>query len=103
MSDTDDFLDSHGQPRLVSIQTLAPRPLELKRPIYPVVQPEDGGFVASFMDADISGSGETEQEAIEMLKDMIDSSYRLFCRKESCLGDGPRRQLAVLRQYLEER
>ena len=84
----------------VPIQSLEPWPLDVIRPIYVVLQEDDGAFVASFIDANINASGESQLEAVEMLKDMLASSFRLFLAKEAILGKEPRRQLAVLRQFI---
>jgi hypothetical protein len=87
----------------VLIQNLRPSSLEIIQPIPAVVQEEDGMFIASFVEANINASGEGHLDAIEMLKDMIASSFRLLVRKESVLGKEPRRQLAVLRRFMKER
>ena len=77
------------------------RCVEVIQPILAVVQEEDGTcFVASFVDANINASGETQLEAVEMLKDMISSSFQLFLTREAVLGDEPKRQLAVLRHFV---
>ncbi len=88
---------------IVPIQDLEPSPVEVKQPIFAVVQEEDGVFVASFVDANMNASGETQLDAMEMLKDVIASSFQLFLNRESVLGEEPRRQLAVLRHFVEMR
>ncbi len=65
------------------------------------IEIEDGVFVATFTEANVSASGETEGEAIEMLKDMIEWTYQFLSQKEAVLGQWPQRQLAVLRQFLQ--
>ena len=85
---------------IVPIQDLEPSPVEVKQPIFAVVQEEDGVFVASFVDANMNASGETQLDAVEMLKDVIASSFRLFSNREAILGEEPRRQLAVLRHFV---
>ena len=85
---------------IVPIQDLAPSPVEVKQPIFAIVQEEDGVFVASFVDANINASGESQLDAVEMLKDVIASSFQLFLDKEDVLGEEPRRQLAVLRHFV---
>ena len=57
------------------------------RQILAVVQKEDGVFVASFVDANINGSGESQLDAVEMLKDMVASTFRLLSKKEDVLGE----------------
>ena len=56
--------------------------------------------MASFVDANMNASGETQLDAIEMLKDVIASSFRLFLSKPAVLGEEPKRQLAVLRHFV---
>jgi hypothetical protein len=74
--------------------------LELYRPISAVVQQEDETFVASFLDANINASGESQLDAVEELKEAIVARFLLFSSKEAVLGEEPRRQLAVLRQFI---
>jgi len=85
---------------IVPIQDLEPSPVEVKQPIFAVVHEEDGVFVASFVDANMNASGETQLDAVEMLKDVIASSFQLFLSKEPILGKEPQRQLAVLRRFV---
>ncbi len=85
---------------IVPIQSLEPSPVGVTQAILAVVREEDGAFIASFVDANINASGETQLDAVEMLKDVIASSFQLFVGKESVLGEEPKRQLAVLRHFL---
>jgi predicted RNase H-like HicB family nuclease len=86
----------------LNITTFAPEPYSVKKAIPVCVQRGTGGFVASFADANINTSGETQQEAYanlrELLLDVFDS---LTALPESKLGPGPRRQLAVLREFVD--
>ena len=88
---------------IVPIQDLEPSQVKIKQPIFAVVQEDDGVFVASFVDANMNASGETQLDAVEMLKDVIAASFQLFLNKESILGVEPKRQLAVLRCFVEMR
>jgi hypothetical protein len=92
-----------SRPTIVPIQSLEPAPLAVTKTILAVVQQEDETFIASFFDANINASGETQLEAVEMLKDMIASTFRLLTKKETVLGEGPKKQLAVLRQFVRVR
>jgi len=85
---------------IVPIQSLEPGPVEVTQPILAVVYEEDGVFVASFADANINASGESQLEAVEMLKDVLASSFRVFIENEAVLGREPQRQLTVLRRFL---
>ncbi len=85
---------------IVPIQDLAPANVQVIKPILAVVQEDDEAFVVSFVDANLNASGETQLEAIEMLKDVIASSFQILVGKEAILGDEPKRQLAVLRHFV---
>ncbi len=85
MESLDEAFDTGAQadrrPVIIPIQTLEPRPCAMVRQILAVVQKEDGVFVASFVDANINGSGESQLDAVEMLKDMVASTFRLLSKK----------------------
>ncbi len=85
-----------GQSIVVPITTLDPEPFELSKEIMVVVQPDDDSFVATFFDANINASGNTQVDAVANLKDMIVSLFAIL-ESEKKLGKGPARQLAVLR------
>lgn len=85
----------------VSIQTLAPEPYELKRPIGVVVRPSGEAFEASFYDANLHGQGDTEEEAVEDLKAAIVETFEsLSSLPEAELGPIPQVQRAVLSDFL---
>lgn len=84
-------------PVTVSLGTLEPEPYELMRDIEILIEPSDDGFVASFLDANLSISGDTQHEAVTNLKAlMIDAFERLHELGESKLGPGPKQQLRIL-------
>ncbi len=95
---------SFGQlpPGSVPIRSLDSPSVTIINAIPAQIEIEDGVFVASFVEANINASGETKDEAIEMLKDMVAWTYQLLCQKESALGQQPQRQLAVLRRFVRE-
>jgi hypothetical protein len=93
----------HQRSTLIPIQDLEPSPVEVVTPILAVVQEEDGVFVASFVDANMNASGETQLDAMEMLKGVIASSFQFFLSKENVLGEEPKRQLAVLKHFVRIR
>ena len=62
---------------------------------------EDNDFLASFEEANISMSGETEQEALQNLIAHILDVFEIFSEEESSLGPEPARQLRVLKQYIK--
>jgi len=84
------------------ITTFAPLPYECIRDIPAVVKKVDAEqFIATFYDAGISASGDTDSEAIENLKDQIVSTFELFeSKKPEILGPFPSRQLAILRTVI---
>ena len=89
------------QPIIVPIVIFAPEPFRLSDPIWTVVQPIDDSFVATFFDANVSTSGDTQEEAVANLKDLILDIYvDLEEEPEERLGPEPKRQLAVLRSLI---
>ncbi len=82
---------------VVPITTFAPEPFETTRPMSVVIQPLDGEFLATFFDANINASGETQEEAFANLKDVMLATFQILERlSESQLGPGPKHQRAVL-------
>ncbi len=79
---------------------LAPASVVLLRPIPVTVQQEDGVYAASFEDANVNASGETLNDALDMLKEMIAFTYEEYSEKEAVLGIGPQKQLAALRRFV---
>jgi predicted RNase H-like HicB family nuclease len=89
---------------VVPIETFAPEPFEVLRPLCVVVQPQDGGYIASLFDANINASGETAQDAVANLKDLMLALYvRLQKEPKERLGKGPARQRAVLQALLRRK
>ena len=82
------------------IDSLIPGQVLVEKTIHAQVIYEDGCHIASFVDANINASGESELDAIEMLKDAIASTFLAFSEKEHLLGHEPTRQLAVLREFV---
>jgi hypothetical protein len=82
-------------PLRVPIQSLAPEPYDILKPIEAVVQFVDGECVASFFDANLSTGGDTQAEAIFNLKALIVGTFEILVEtKDSDLGPGPRQQKA---------
>lgn len=76
---------------------------DLLRPIPVVIEQNDENFVASFTDANIHTSGETASEAFNNLKSYIGDVFdELLAIGRERLGPGPRRELTVLEQYIQE-
>jgi uncharacterized radical SAM superfamily protein len=88
----------------VPIQTLAPEDLEVIKEIPVVVQRMDDDYIASFFDANINASGDTDAEAVTNLKDILVTVFNhLDTLPPAKLGPRPRRQLAVLRDFIRRR
>lgn len=89
---------------VVVLDTLAPEPYELLKPIHINVEPDDDeGYRASLVDANLTAYGETRPEAIWSLKDLIVGTFEaLESVGEQKLGPGPARQYAVLCSLLRK-
>ena len=88
----------------VPINTFAPEPYELCQPLLFVLQREGDGFIASFFDANIHASGDTQEEAFRNLKSvLLDIFDSLSAEPANLLGPEPRRQLAVLQQFIRKK
>ena len=83
------------------ITTLATEGLALKKPIPVSILIDGEDCTASFMDANISASGDTAQEAFRNLCDIIVAKFRLFeSLPAKKLGREPARQLAIMREFV---
>lgn len=95
---------SSGPGLMVPITTFVPEPYEVVRQMVAVVQPSEEGFTASLFDANIHSSGDTEEEAVRNLKSLtLDVYDNLSAEPTENLGPQPRRQLAVLREFIRKR
>jgi len=91
-------------PLVIPIQSLAPEPYEVVKPLLAVVRMIDSEYVASFVDANIASSGETEDEAILNLKDAIVSAFDvLSSATNSELGPGPLQQKRTLEEFIQRK
>ena len=81
----------------VAISTFAPEPFEVVEPFDIVIQSDDDGYVASFLEANISSAGDTQHEALENLKDLILMIFQDFEGEEDdSLGPAMLRQRMIL-------
>ena len=94
---------THGAVRFMPIQSLPDRSIQVIQPLTALVEPMGGVYLASLTGARISASGESPEEAIDSLKDIVAAKFRLFSREESRLGIHPREELCALRQFLRAR
>lgn len=88
----------------IPISTFAPEPYELSNPIQILIQYSNETFTASFLDANVNASGDTEAEALEEIKYSILNMFdRLVGLDDSKLGPGPRKQKNVLQSLIKRR
>jgi predicted RNase H-like HicB family nuclease len=88
----------------VPITSFAPEPYEAIRPLSAVIYPCEEGFIAGFFDANIHAAGDTEEEALRNLRSLIlDVFDSLSAEPSATLGPEPKRQLAVLREFVARR
>ena len=88
-------------PVSVEVQSLAPGPYEIIKPFHVVVRVQDGEYIASFFDARISATGDTQEEAVYNLKDIIIGAFELLSeRSQANLGAAMVHQKAVLQEFI---
>jgi dCTP deaminase len=89
------------QVETVPMTTLATTELNLQRDIPIVIEQTDDGFVAIFFDANLSMSGDTQEEAFRNVRGLIvDIFMGLDGEPADRLGPGPKMQLQVLRSFI---
>lgn len=90
-------------PILVPIESLAPEPYEVVKPLHAVVRYQNEQYIASFFDANLSASGDTQVEAVLNLKDIIVGTFEVVTMlEESELGPGPFQQRKVLEEFIRK-
>ena len=94
---------TNSQAIVVPISTLEPEPFELLREIPVVVQPTEDGYLATVFDVNLGMTGDTQQEAVANLKQLIVDVFDELEQDEERLGPHPARQLAVLRSLIKRR
>ena len=92
---------------VVPINTFAPKPFELIKPVLALVEPvidENGEpceYIATFVDGVVSATGDTIEDAVAMLKDrMVGQLKSLRKAPPASLGMIPRQQLAALQSVM---
>lgn len=86
----------------VFLASLAPSEFSLRHILPVSITQASEGYIASFVDANIHASGETEWEAIESLKMLIIDAYQMLLDMEpSSLGPMPSKQLAILQSFIK--
>jgi predicted RNase H-like HicB family nuclease len=75
--------------------------LEVKKPIPVVIEREsDENYIASFMDANISTGGKSEQEAVYNLQSLIADLFEMHEEETSKLGPAMQMQKQALNDVL---
>jgi hypothetical protein len=94
-----------GDPQslIVPVTTLDPEPFELLRDIHIVIRPTEDGYLATLYDANIGITGDTREEAVMNLRELIVDLFDELEEDEDRLGPVPRQQLAVLRSLMRRR
>lgn len=93
-----------SRPYSITVNSLAPEPYILTRPISVVMREVDDGFVADFLEANIGASGDSEIVALRNLKDLIILTYEDLIEEDgNVLSPVVAEQLAILRDLLQSR
>jgi predicted RNase H-like HicB family nuclease len=88
-------------PVKLCIETFTPEPYDVRRPIPILIRQIADGYSASLFDANIHTEGETEQEAFDNIRSLLLDVLEVLSKQpEESLGPEPRRQLAVLREFI---
>ena len=91
-------------PLYVPIQSLAPEPYEIVKPMEVVVQFVEGEYVASFLDGNLSTGGDTQAEALSNLKASIVGTFEILTgMKDSELGPGPLQDKKTLEEFVRRK
>jgi hypothetical protein len=91
------------RPLWVPIESFAPEPFEVLRPIAAVITPVEDGYEAGLFDANLFSTGDSEVEAIDNLKSVILETYvDLEELGDSRLGPGPLRQWKILASLIRK-
>jgi hypothetical protein len=86
---------------VVPLTTLAPEPFRMTQQIPVTIEGDGEDFTATFVEANVSASGETEADAIANFKDSLLSSYELLeGMPSSQLGPLPARQWGILQNVV---
>jgi hypothetical protein len=93
---------AHPTPFVTFIASLGRADLEVLKPIPVTLEPDvDGSYIASFLDASVASGGETVQDAVESLQDMLAASFeQLVALPESRLGPRMRREREILSEFV---
>jgi len=97
------YIERHSS-ILVPIESFAPEPYKILKPFHVVVRFQDEQYIASFFDANINTSGDTQEEAVSNIKDIIIGTYELLdSLNEEELGPEPKKRITILREFISEK
>jgi hypothetical protein len=88
---------------VVPLTTLGAEPFDVIREIPVVVSPEDDGYLATFLDANIGIAGDNKEEAVANLQMLLVDMFDDLEAQETRLGPRPKQQLAILRTHMRRR
>jgi hypothetical protein len=87
----------------LTIEDSSDLPYRILRPIPVIIEKDDDCVIASFNEANIHASGDDASNAMTNLKSYIGDVFEEFLQiGRERLGPGPRRELAILEQYVQE-
>jgi hypothetical protein len=87
---------------VLPLTSLAPQPFQMTLQIPVTIEGDGEDFTATFMEANLSASGETEADAIANFKDTLVSSYKILEEMNpNKLGPLPSRQWAILKSVVK--
>jgi hypothetical protein len=87
---------------VVPLATLRPEPFQMLHQIPVTIEGDGEDFTATFVEANVSASGETEADAIANFKDSLVSSYEVLeASPPEQLGPLPSRQWDVLQNVIK--
>jgi hypothetical protein len=85
---------------VVPLATLAPSQFQMTKQIPVTVEGDGEDFTATFVEANVSASGETEADAIANFKDSLLASYEVLEAAPTQLGPLPARQWEILQAVI---
>ncbi len=89
--------------RRIEISSLGSEKLELTKNITVLLEVYEDEVIAKFIDAEVTGFGETDSEALDSLKNNIISLYFELIEDEDSLGPLPKKWLTVLREIIRQK
>lgn len=92
-----------SSPILVPIQSLITESYEIIKPFNAVVKMQGDEYIASFFDANLSASGDTQTEAVYNLKDIIVGAFEILTEiDQDKLGPVPAQQKKIIEMFIRK-